>query len=33
LTEAEAAKGVVLRAADALNNVSSARGVASPGGR
>ena len=33
LTEAEAAKGVVLRAADALNNVSSTRGVASPGGR
>ena len=28
LTEAEAAKGVVLRAADALNNVASARGSA-----
>jgi len=36
LTEAEAAKGVVLRAADALNNVSSARGslpAAPSGGR
>jgi len=36
LTEAEAAKGVVLRAADALNNVASARGslpAAPSGGR
>jgi hypothetical protein len=32
LTEEQAAKGVVLRAADALNNVSSARGAAAPSG-
>jgi sugar lactone lactonase YvrE len=31
--EAQGASGVVLRATDALNNVASARGVASPSGR
>jgi hypothetical protein len=33
VTDAQGSAGVVLRAADALNNVSSARGAASPSGR